>query len=106
VNVQFKKGVLGLCVLALAIKEDRYGYELVSTISEKFEIAEGTIYPLLRKLTQEGYFSTYLAESREGPPRKYYRITEQGRRYVNSLLIEWRDFEQSVNRIIDEGTSS
>ncbi|WP_067623485.1 PadR family transcriptional regulator [Alicyclobacillus acidiphilus] len=102
-NVQFKKGILELCVLVLAIHQDRYGYELVSSISEKFEIAEGTIYPLLRRLTKEGYFSTYLVESREGPPRKYYRLTEQGRRYADELVAEWREFAQSVARIIEEG---
>ncbi|MFB5189472.1 PadR family transcriptional regulator [Alicyclobacillus fastidiosus] len=103
-NVQFKKGVLELCVLVLATNTDRYGYELVSAISEKFEIAEGTIYPLLRRLTKEGYFSTYLVESREGPPRKYYRLTEQGKSYSEELVQEWKEFEQSVNRIIEEGT--
>lgn len=105
-NVQFKKGVLELCVLVLAIKTDRYGYELVSAISEKFEIAEGTIYPLLRRLTKEGYFSTYLVESREGPPRKYYRLTEQGKSYAEELIAEWQAFERSVNKIIEEGTSN
>jgi PadR family transcriptional regulator PadR len=53
-NVQFKKGVLTLCVIVLTLKQDRYGYELVHNISEKFLIAEGTIYPLLRRLTKEG----------------------------------------------------
>lgn len=101
-NVQFKKGVLELCVLALATNRDRYGYELVSAISEKFEIAEGTIYPLLRRLTQEGYFSTYLVESKEGPPRKYYRLTAQGKTFSQALIQEWRQFERSVDQIIEE----
>ncbi|MFD1675721.1 PadR family transcriptional regulator [Alicyclobacillus fodiniaquatilis] len=102
-NVQFKKGVLELCVLVLAAHRDRYGYELVSAISEKFEIAEGTIYPLLRRLTKEGYFSTYLMESNEGPPRKYYQITAEGQKYLKEILQEWKQFEQSVNLIIAEG---
>ena len=76
-NVQFKKGVLELCVLALLDKQDRYGYELVQLISEQIQISEGTIYPLLRKLTQEEYFTTYLQESTEGPPRKYYQLTKK-----------------------------
>ena len=65
-NVQFKKGVLELCVLALTAKKDCYGYELVEEISKRFEISEGSIYPLLRRLTKEGLFSTYLMESTEG----------------------------------------
>jgi len=90
-------------VLVLAANNDRYGYELVDSISEKFHIAEGTVYPLLRRLTQEGFFTTYLKESQEGPPRKYYQLTEQGRRYMNDLILEWRIFNRGVNQIIKEG---
>ena len=77
-NIQFKKGVLELCVLALLAKKNRYGYELVNEISKKIKISEGTIYPLLRRLKKEGYVTTYLEESREGAPRKYYELTEKG----------------------------
>ena len=55
-NVQFKKGVLDLCVLALTAWEDRYGYELATAMSAKFEVAVGSVYPLLNRLTVEGYF--------------------------------------------------
>jgi PadR family transcriptional regulator PadR len=103
-NVQFKKGVLELCVLVLTDYKDRYGYELVHHLSEKFQIAEGTIYPLLRRLTKEEYFSTYLVESTEGPPRKYYQLTEVGRKYMNELVSEWEIFSYGVNQIIKEGT--
>ena len=103
INVQFKKGVLELCVLVLAARQDTYGYEVVNKISEKFLIAEGTVYPLLRRLTQEGYFSTYLVESQEGPPRKYYRLTDKGRTYMEDLVNEWKDFSEGVNKIIEEG---
>lgn len=102
-NVQFKKGVLTLCVMVLTAKKDRYGYELVNSISDKFEIAEGTVYPLLRRLTKEGYFSTYLVESTEGPPRKYYQLTKLGREYLEELITEWQAFSIGVNRIIEEG---
>ncbi len=103
VNVQFKKGVLTLCVMALSMNKDHYGYELVKNISAKFLIAEGTIYPLLRRLTKEGYFSTYLVESQEGPPRKYYKLTELGRKHVLELIDDWETFSNGVNQIIEEG---
>lgn len=103
VNVQFKKGVLELCVLVLLDKQDRYGYELVQKISEQIDISEGTVYPLLRRLTKEGYFTTYLMESSEGPPRKYYQLTESGRSFLNNLLAEWKEFTDGVNQIIKEG---
>jgi PadR family transcriptional regulator PadR len=101
-NVQFKKGVLELCVLVLTAKKDRYGYELVNRISEKFQIAEGTVYPLLRRLTQEGYFTTYLQESQEGPPRKYYKLSKQGWMMMTELVVEWRQFTTAVDEIIRE----
>lgn len=103
VNVQFKKGVLEMCVLVLATVRDRYGYELVHEISTKFAIAEGTIYPILRRLTKDGYFTTYLRESPGGPPRKYYRLTDIGRRYAVELVHEWKDFQHGVNQILEEG---
>ncbi|MFD0872142.1 PadR family transcriptional regulator [Paenibacillus residui] len=101
-NVQFKKGVLELCVLVLTAKKDRYGYELVNRITEKFQIAEGTVYPLLRRLTQEGYFTTYLQESQEGPPRKYYKLSKQGWMMMTELVVEWRQFTTAVDEIIRE----
>lgn len=102
-NVQFKKGVLELCVLVLLDQEDRYGYELVQKISGQIEISEGSVYPLLRRLTKEGYFTTYLKESTEGPSRKYYKLTELGREYLHKLLKEWKAFTKGVNALIKEG---
>src|SRR5699024_2715118 len=105
-NVQFKKGVLELCVLVLLDKQDRYGYELVQKISEQISISEGSVYPLLRRLTKDGYFTTYLQESTEGPPRKYYKLTDQGRVFLHQLLAEWETFSKGVNQIIKEGVNN
>lgn len=99
-NIQFKKGVLELCVLAMLDKDDRYGYELVNVISKDIAISEGTIYPLLRRLKNEGYFVTYLKESQEGPPRKYYKLTDEGRKFKDDLVIEWAIFVDGVNKIL------
>jgi PadR family transcriptional regulator, regulatory protein PadR len=101
-NIQFKKGVLELCVLSMLAKRDCYGYELVHEISQNILISEGTIYPLLRRLASEGYFTTYLQESQEGPPRKYYRLTELGRQTTRELKQEWLDFVKGVNIIMEE----
>lgn len=102
-NTQFKKGVLELCVLVILEKKDCYGYELIETISKHIEISEGTIYPLLRKLTKEGLCTTYLRESNEGPSRKYYQVTENGVAYLGKQLIEWKEFIKSVDTIIEIG---
>lgn len=105
-NVQFKKGVLELCVLVLLDQKDRYGYELVQIISKQIEISEGSVYPLLRKLAKAEYFITYLQESSEGPPRKYYQLTKKGKNYLYDLLNEWQVFSSGVNQLIQEGTSN
>jgi PadR family transcriptional regulator PadR len=102
-NPQFNKGVVELCVLALVNKRDFYGYELVEAISKKIEISEGTIYPILRRLTQENYFETYLQESSEGPPRKYYRMTASGRKATEKLMEEWNKFSEGVKSLIQHG---
>jgi PadR family transcriptional regulator, regulatory protein PadR len=102
-NVQFKKGVLEMCVLALLNKQDRYGYELVQLLSEHMEIGEGTVYPLLRRLANEEYFSTYLQESAEGPPRKYYKLSVKGRAYLEAMLLDWSQFSSAVEQILKEG---
>ncbi len=100
-NTQFRKGVIEMCVLALIDSSDMYGYEIVQNIAEYTEINEGTVYPILRRLTQEEYFVTYLRESAVGPARKYYHITERGKAYLNSLKEDWREFSQMVNEIIE-----
>ena len=105
-NIQFKKGALELCVLVLLDKQDRYGYELVQQVSNHIAISEGSVYPLLRRLTKEAYFTTYLQESSEGPSRKYYRLTDKGRDYLHQLLREWEAFSAGVNQIIKEGVQN
>lgn len=104
-DTQFKKGVLELLVLLFASKKDRYGYELVEEISKVVNINEGTIYPILKRLTNENYFETYLKESTGGPSRKYYKLTILGKKRKNDLLEEWKKFEKSVNTFIKESES-
>lgn len=101
-NSQFKKGVLELIVLLSVNKKDMYGYELVSEVSKVINVNEGTIYPLLKRLTNEHYFETYLEESKEGPPRKYYRLTSLGRKQKQTLLAEWNEFHECINAFIKE----
>lgn len=99
-NAQFKKGALELCVLAVLSEGDCYGYDLVTQISQHIAITEGTIYPLLRRLKDDGQVDTYLQESTSGPPRKYYRITDHGRQVLNETTTEWNEFVQGVYSIL------
>ena len=101
-NAQFKKGVLELCVLTLLKKKDTYGYELAERISSRIEIAEGTLYPLLRKLKSDGLCDTYISAESGGPPRKYYTLTDKGRQAEAELREEWVAFTNSVRQIMED----
>jgi len=105
-NIQFKKGVLELCVLSMLAQGDRYGYDLASNLSQSIDISDGTIYPILRRLKDEGFVTTYLQEASGGPPRKYYALTEPGARERQKLEKEWHEFVGSVNSILKEGICS
>lgn len=101
-NTQFKKGVLELIVLLVISESDKYGYQLVSEVSKIVDVNEGTIYPLLKRLTNDKYCETYLEQSAEGPARKYYKITEHGKIYLALLAKEWLEFSRVVNDFIKE----
>jgi PadR family transcriptional regulator PadR len=101
ITTQFKKGVLNMLVLSLLKKKDFYGYELVQEISKTIEISEGTIYPLLRRLKQDNLVTTYLEESDEGAPRKYYKLTKEGTKKLENSLKEWRSFNEKIDKFLN-----
>ena len=102
-DTQFKKGVLELIVLSLVKEQDIYGYELVQQVSKIIDVNEGTIYPLLKRLTNEFYFETYYQESSGGPARKYYTITDKGIVRHNELYNSWKLFNKKVNDFLESG---
>ncbi len=102
-NIQYKKGVLELCILSILNKKDMYGYELSEYLSKKIDISDGTVYPILRKLKSEGLVKTYLTEESSGPPRKYYSLTESGKTQFKNDSKEWLEFSEIVNQIIGGG---
>lgn len=101
-NTQFKKGVLELIVLKSIYHKDLYGYQLVTKISKVVDVNEGTIYPLLKRLLNDHLLESYLKESTEGPPRKYYHITAMGISKYNELLDEWSEFSKRVNDFLED----
>ena len=101
-NTQYKKGVLELCVLALLHQRDCYGYEISEILSRRIDIADGTVYPILRKLKAGGLLSTYLQEASGGPPRKYYKLTELGRETYQNDRAEYLNFAQSVRTLLED----
>lgn len=101
-NTQYKKGVLDLCVLSLLKKQDRYGYEISDFLSKRIDIADGTVYPILRKLKSDGLLTTYLQEESGGPPRKYYSLTELGRESYEKDRDEYLSFARAVENILED----
>lgn len=102
VQIQLKKGVLELCVLALLSRGDSYAYEIASRLAEGIDMGEGTIYPLMRRMQDDGLVETYLVESSAGPSRKYYRLTEAGKASFIVQKSAWADFAKAVNDILGE----
>ena len=100
-NTPLKNVALELCVLSQLVSGDKYGYELTERISEEMSIASGTLYPILRRLKEEAYVTTYLVESESGPARKYYQLTRKGREYQQAMLQEWDQFRTAVNRLVN-----
>lgn len=105
-NSQYKKGVLELCVLSLLKKRDCYGYEISEYLSRHIDIADGTVYPILRKLKADGLLTTYLQEESGGPPRKYYKLTSLGAEAYARGRAEYLGFARTVLQLLEEDDSN
>lgn len=99
-NSQYKKGVLELCVLSLLDRQDCYGYDVSECLSRQIEIADGTVYPILRKLKSDGFVTTYLSEESGGPPRKYYSLTKTGKEEYLNQKAEWLAFTEAIRNLL------
>lgn len=99
-GAQLKKGVLEMVVLSKIAEKDRYGYDIYQEIDKMMAMSESTIYPILRKLTKENLCRTYLRESTEGPPRKYFKITKDGNERLSDLKDDWKKFQKVVNSLV------
>ncbi len=101
-DIQIKKGLLDVCVLAVIDKQDSYGYQIIKDVSACIEISESTLYPILKRLEAGFCLSTYSLEH-NGRLRKYYRITDLGRQRIRDFFIEWKELEQIHEFILQEG---
>lgn len=99
---QLRRGTVEYCVLALLRDEERYGFELVRTLSQTdgLVMSEGTIYPLLSRLRRENLVTTFWRESDAGPPRRYYRLTDAGRAALVDFTAEWARFRDAVDALL------
>ena len=99
---QMKKGILPLVVLLIISKQDSYGYQISSEIEKKlgFEVADGTIYPILMRLCKDELIEAYWIQKESGMPRKYYRITEIGRKYMVNLAGYYLNMTERIGQLI------
>lgn len=102
-KAQMRKGILEYCILKLLSRDEAYASEMIRKLkSAELLVVEGTIYPLLTRLKNEGLLQYRWKESTEGPPRKYYLITPLGRGFLNELAKTWDDLVASVDQITSE----
>ena len=91
-----------MCAVAAAGGGDRYGFEISEYLSQHIDIADGTVYPLLRKLKADGLVTTYLQEESGGPPRKYYKLTQLGEDVYSMDRAEYLRFAEAVRGLLKE----
>jgi len=101
-NAQMRKGVLELCILSIISNKEAYTSNILSDLKEaQLLVVEGTIYPLLTRLKNDGLLSYRWEESTSGPPRKYFSLTEDGNNVLGSLKSNWVQLSDSVNSLIN-----
>lgn len=98
-NIQLKKGIVEVCVLASLRREPSYGYKIISDISELIEISESTLYPILRRLEANRMLETFTKDF-NGRTRKYYKITRLGIERINDFISEWKEMERVCKFIL------
>jgi len=99
-KAQMKKGVLELCILSILSKKDCYTSEIITELkNSKLIVVEGTLYPLLTRQKNAGLLSYRWEESTQGPPRKYYALTEAGKEFLNELSVSWNELVNAVSTI-------
>ena len=105
---QLRRGVLEFCVLALLRDGERYSFDLVRALGDADGLvtSEGTLYPLLGRLRREGLVQTNWRESASGPPRRYYRITDDGDAALRAFSSQWARFRASVDTLIELGATA
>ena len=99
-KAQMRKGTLELCILAIVNKKDCYASDIINTLKEKnLIVVEGTLYPLLTRQKNAGLLSYRWEESTQGPPRKYYALTDEGKKFLIELDESWKKLVSVVNSI-------
>lgn len=103
VKAQMRKGILEYCILAILSREDSYAPKIIAELKQaEMIVVEGTLYPILTRQKNAGLLTYRWEESPQGPPRKYYSITQKGRECLEQLDIAWSELISQI-RIIRDG---
>jgi PadR family transcriptional regulator, regulatory protein PadR len=99
-KAQMRKGVLEYCILSVLSKSDSYASDIIKKLKDaKLIVVEGTLYPLLTRQKNAGLLSYRWEESTQGPPRKYYRLTEKGSKFLEEMDQSWQELVEAVAMI-------
>lgn len=99
-KAQMRKGILEYCILLTLSKKPAYASDIISVMkTAQMIVVEGTLYPLLTRLKNDGYLGYRWEESVQGPPRKYYELTDTGRQFLNELELSWQDLVDAINQL-------
>ncbi len=100
VKAQMRKGILEYCILLILARNDAYATAIINELkAAQMIVVEGTLYPLLTRQKNQGLLSYRWEESPQGPPRKYYMITEKGRQLLKELDASWEELVTTINSI-------
>jgi len=99
-KAQMRKGILEYCILSILSKNDAYASDIIKELKEaKLIVVEGTLYPLLTRQKNAGLLGYRWEESTQGPPRKYYTITESGQKFLNEMQQSWSELVTAVEKL-------
>lgn len=102
-----RKGMLEYCIMLLLHREAAYASDIIQKLKEvRLIVVEGTLYPLLTRLKNDELLSYEWVESNQGPPRKYYRLTEKGEAFLNELKHAWQELNDTVSHLTDTSATN
>jgi PadR family transcriptional regulator PadR len=102
-KAQMRKGILEYCILSILSKNDAYASDIIKELKEaKLIVVEGTLYPLLTRQKNAGLLGYRWEESTQGPPRKYYTITDTGEKFLEEMNQSWKELVDAVNSLINK----
>lgn len=101
-KTELRRGAVELCLMQAVKEQEGYGYEIIKRVKEQagIELTESTVYPILTRLANQGLLSARQVPSPQGPSRRYFKLTAEGKRHFGAMLAYWRSFTDSVSSMI------